>query len=148
MLSLIVVSIAVGKSVIKLTITCVGTASVGIKLLSVTGPVPSALLPVPWLVPSSSKLLTVAHNSVLSPGSVADPTLSLFKLLKTYPAGGINFINPPFAIYFLLSLACGPTGAGAPLATNLKNPVVSLFDVVLCDHSKFSVVKLGRRKFS
>ena len=47
MFSRIVVSIAVGKSVIKFGITSVGTALVGIKLFSVTGPVPSALLPTP-----------------------------------------------------------------------------------------------------
>ena len=129
--SRIVVSIVVGKSVIKLGITSVGTALVGIKLLSVTGPVPSALFPVPKFVPSSSNAVTVAHNTVLSPGNVGDPTASLFVAVKYCPTGGVNFTKPPRAIYFLLSLACGPTGAGALVATNLKNPVVSLLLVVL-----------------
>ena len=148
MFSLIVVSIEVGKSVIKFTITCVGTAFVGMKVFRVTGPVPSVLLPTPKLVPSSSNFVTVAQSTILSPGSVGDPTASLLVAVKYCPAGGVNFTNPPFAIYFLLSLAWGPTGAGAPLATNLKYPVVSLLLVVLWFHSRFKVVRLGRLKFS
>ena len=105
MFSLMVVSIAVGKSVIKFTITCVGTAFVGIKLLRVTGPVPSALFPTPKFVPSSSRAVTVAHKTILSPGNVGEPTANLFVGVKYCPAGGTNLINPPCAIYFLLSLA-------------------------------------------
>ena len=65
------------KSVVNIGITSDGIQPLGRYSLNVIGPVPSDKLPVPKLVPSNVKLVTVAHITNLSFDLVGSPDCNL-----------------------------------------------------------------------
>ena len=103
-----------GKSVINLGITSDGILLVGTYSFSVTGPTPSGILPVPKLVPSSSKSVTVDHITSLSLALVGKPFCNLLFASKYCLGGGTNLTRAPSCMYFVSPEVNEPTGCGLP----------------------------------
>ena len=141
-LSIMSLSSAVEKFVVRLGITELIIAPFGIMLERVMGPTPVARFPSPPLAPSPSTAPTFAH-ALSSAFSVVDVTRDPLKNFRV--SGDVNLTSAPGLTYFKFEVALSPT-TRAPLES--KYPVLVFVAVVVEFHVAVNDVKSCLAYFS